>query len=135
MIKGLYEKYKSVIYYVIFGVLTTAINWIVYKLTYGVLGIPNVLSTCIAWLLAVIFAFVTNKLWVFNSKSFEKEIVTKEAMKFFSARIVTGVLDVAIMWLAVDILSWNADLWKIISNVIVIVINYVASKFVIFNKK
>ena len=135
MFKELYKKYKAVIYYAVFGVLTTIINWGVYKLTYGTLGIPNIPSTCIAWLLAVLFAFITNKLWVFNSKSFEKEIVTKEALKFFSARIMTGILDVAIMWLAVDILSWNADLWKMISNVIVIVVNYVASKLLVFSEK
>lgn len=135
MLKKLYEKYKDVIPYAVFGVLTTIINWVVYKLTYGIIGISNVPSTCIAWLLAVVFAFITNKLWVFNSKSFEKNILTKEAIKFFSARIMTGILDVAIMWLTVDALHWNADFWKIVSNIVVIIINYVASKFVIFKKK
>ena len=113
MIKKVYTKYKDVIPYAVFGLLTTAINWGTYKLAYGLIGIPNVPSTCIAWLLAVIFAFITNKLWVFNSKKFEKDIVIKEAIKFFAARISTGLLDVVIMWLAVDIMSWNADLWKI----------------------
>ena len=134
MIRRLYEKHRDIIPYGVFGVLTTIINWVAYKLEYGIVGIPNVLSTCIAWLLAVLFAFITNKLWVFNSKSFDRSIVTKEAIRFFSARIVTGVLDVVIMWLAVDVMSLNADFWKIISNIIVIILNYIASKFVIFRK-
>ena len=132
MIKRLFDKYKDVIPYAIFGVLTTVINWAVYKLTYGVMNIRNVPSTCIAWVAAVIFAFITNKLWVFNSKSYKKEVLIKEISTFLSARILTGILDVIIMWIAVDKLHYNADLWKIISNILVIIINYVASKFIIF---
>ena len=134
MFRKLYAKYKDIIPYGIFGVLTTVINWGSYKLFYSFLGVPNVPSTCIAWLLSVIFAFVTNKLWVFNSKSWERKTVIHEAVSFFSARIATGLLDVLIMWIAVDKLSLNADLWKIISNVIVIAVNYFASKFFIFKK-
>lgn len=134
MIRRLYEKHRDIIPYGVFGVLTTIINWVTYKLAYGIVGIPNVPSTCIAWLLAVLFAFITNKLWVSNSKSFDRNIVTKEAIRFFSARIVTGVLDVVIMWLAVDVMSLNTDFLKIISNIIVVILNYIASKFVVFRK-
>ncbi len=130
--KALYEKYKDLIPYGIFGVLTTVINWVVYKVCYSSLEIPNVPSTCIAWLLAVLFAFITNKLWVFHSKSFQRDVLTREAVSFFTARILTGVLDVVIMWIAVDKLGYNADLWKLLSNVLVIILNYIASKFVIF---
>lgn len=135
MIKRLYQKYNDIIPYGVFGILTTVINWVVYKLTYGILNIPNVPATCIAWLLAVVFAFITNKLWVFHSKSLEKDVVLKEAVPFFTARIATGILDVIIMWATVDILRMNADFWKIISNVLVIIINYIASKFIIFKDK
>ena len=134
MFKKLYSKYRDIIPYVIFGVLTTVINWVVYKLAYGIIGIPNVLSTCIAWLFAVAFAFFTNKVWVFGSKSFERKVVLKEAAEFFLARLLTGILDVAFMWVTVDILGFNADLCKIISNVFVIIINYVLSKAFIFKK-
>lgn len=109
MIRRLYEKHRDIIPYGVFGVLTTIINWVTYKLAYGTAGIPNVPSVCIAWLLAVLFAFITNKIWVFNSRSFDRHIVTKESVRFFSARIVTGAIDVVIMWLAVDMMSLNAE--------------------------
>jgi len=135
IVRKLYQKYKDIIPYGIFGVLTTIINWGSYKLCYSYMGIPNVPSTCIAWLLGVLFAFVTNKLWVFNSKSWKREVVRKEAVSFFAARLATGVMDVIVMWITVDKLSLNADLWKLISNVIVVIVNYIASKFIIFKKK
>ena len=135
MIRRLYEKYKDLIPYCFFGVLTTLINWAVYKLFYDGLGVPNVPSTVAAWVLAVAFAFITNKLWVFNSKSFEKEVVLREATAFFSARLLTGLLDVLTMWISVDLMDGNSDLWKLISNVIVIILNYIASKLLIFKKQ
>lgn len=132
MIRRLYDKYKDLIPYCFFGVLTTLINWAVYKLFYDGLGVPNVPSTVVAWVLAVVFAFITNKLWVFNSKSFAREVVLREATAFFSARLLTGLLDVLIMWVSVDLMDGNSDLWKLISNVIVIILNYIASKLLIF---
>jgi len=134
MIKKLIIKYRDLILYGVFGLLTTVVNWVSYKLFFSLFRIPNVPSTCIAWLLAVLFAFITNKLWVFESKSFEKRILFKELGTFFSARIATGLLDVLIMWYAVDKMNYNEDLWKLISNVIVIIINYIASKLIIFKK-
>ncbi|MEE3427363.1 MAG: GtrA family protein [Ruminococcus sp.] len=130
--KELLFKYKSFILYVFFGVITTLINWSSYYFCYCLIGIPNVVSTIIAWLLAVAFAFITNKKWVFNSESFEVKTLFYEIWTFVVARLVTGVLDVAIMFVAVDVLGWNATIWKLISNFIVIVINYILSKFIIF---
>ena len=135
MIKQLLKKYKSFIMYVVFGVLTTAVNLISYYLCFNIVHIPNVPSTIIAWVLAVAFAFVTNKLWVFDSKVFDKKTLCHEIPTFLGARIGTGILDIGIMYLAVDILNWNSTVWKLISNIIVIVLNYVASKLVIFKKK
>lgn len=134
MIKKLLIKYRSVVMYGIFGILTTAVNLVSYSLCYNVLGIPNIPSTIIAWVLAVSFAFVTNKLWVFDSTSFDKETLLHEIPTFLGARIATGVLDVAIMYVSVDVLHSNATLWKLISNIIVIIINYVASKLLIFRR-
>ena len=121
--------------YAIFGGLTTVVNMVSYYLSFNVLKIPNVPSTVIAWVLAVAFAFVTNKLWVFDSPSFDAKTLKHEIPTFFGARLATGVLDVAIMYLAVDLMHWNPTVWKLISNVLVIIINYVASKLVIFRKK
>lgn len=134
MFEKLYKKYYDVIPYITFGALTTIINWVAYKVFFDLAGITNIVSTILAWLLAVIFAFFTNKIWVFKSKSFAPSVVTKEVVRFFSARILSGILDVVIMWLTVDMLNLNADIWKMISNFIVIVINYIASKFIIFKK-
>lgn len=131
----LFQKYKSFIAYAFFGVCTTLVNLLCYHAFYFALGVPNVPSTVLAWLFAVLFAFVTNKIWVFESKSWALSVTIPELIKFFVCRIATGVLDVAVMWFAVDKMRWNAMAWKVISNVIVIVLNYVASKLVIFVKK
>ena len=130
----LFKKYKSFIAYAFFGVCTTLVNLLSYRLFYFVLSISNVPSTVLAWLFAVLFAFVTNKLWVFDSKSWAMSVVISELIKFFICRIATGVLDVGVMWFSVDKMHWNAMIWKLISNVIVIVLNYIASKLVIFGK-
>lgn len=129
------KKYRSLISYGVFGVLTTVINIAVYALCYQKLGISNVVSNIAAWILAVLFAFVTNKLWVFESKSMELTVLVREAVSFFGCRLATGVLDLAIMYVTVDRLALNSTLMKCISNVIVIVVNYVASKLVIFKQK
>lgn len=128
-------KYRELLLYGIFGVLTTLINIVVYSLCYGQLGISNVASNVIAWILSVLFAFVTNKIWVFDSKSTEFSVLFKEAVSFFGCRLATGLLDLAIMYVTVDVMAWNSTLMKCISNVIVIVVNYVASKLVIFAHK
>lgn len=134
-LKEILKKYKSFIAYVFFGVCTTLVNLLTYRLFYFVLNTPNVPSTIIAWLLSVLFAFVTNKLWVFDSKSWAVTTVLSELAKFFTCRIATGVLDVLIMWFAVNKMQWNAMIWKLISNIIVIILNYAASKLVIFTQK
>ncbi len=129
------EKYRELLLYGIFGVLTTLINIVVYSLCYERFGVSNVASNVVAWILSVLFAFVTNKIWVFDSKSMEVSVLLKEAVSFFGCRLATGLLDLAIMYVAVDVMAWNSMLMKCISNVIVIVVNYIASKLVIFAHK
>ncbi len=129
-----YSRYKGIIKYIVFGALTTVINVVVYHLLYNTLALPNTLSVIVAWLLSVAFAFVTNKLFVFESKSRDKKVVTKEAFEFFVCRLATGVLEVALMFLLVDILMLNGTLMKLLTNVIIIILNYIASKLVIFRK-
>lgn len=132
--KMLVIKYKNFIMYTIFGILTTAVNLISYILCCNICNIPNILSTIIAWILAVGFAFITNKLWVFDSKSFGIVTLKYEVPTFLGARIITGIFDVVIMYFTVDVFNWNPIIWKLLSNVIVIILNYIASKFVIFKK-
>ena len=133
-IKALIVKYQDMILYVFFGALATLVNTVSYYLCYNVFGISNVPSVIIAWLMAVVFAFFTNKLWVFKSKSFAPEVLKHEIPTFFGARLFTGLLDLGIMYLAVDILHWNAAAWKLISNILVILLNYIASRFFIFRE-
>lgn len=135
MIQKMWEKYKGLFFYGLFGVLTTVINIYTYILFYEKIGLANVPSTVIAWVLAVAFAYITNKIWVFDSKSWKKEIVMPELVKFFSCRLATGILDILIMWIGVDLLAGPSRILKLASNILVIIINYVFSKLVIFVKK
>ncbi len=134
-IKDLLKKYKFIILYGIFGVLTTVINIVSYSLLFEVFGISNVVSNIIAWILSVLFAFITNKLWVFDSKSLEFKLFLKELGNFTVCRLATGVLDLGIMFVGVDLLKGPAIILKVISNIIVIILNYVMSKLFVFKKK
>lgn len=134
-IKELYNKYREAIAYLFFGFLGVAVNLIVYYICAHIFYIEVVLSTVIAWICSVSFAFVTNKIWVFESKDWTKSAVFKEITSFFMYRILTGILDVIIMYICVDKLFFNDMLIKIISSIIVIILNYVASKLVVFKKK
>lgn len=134
MLKKWIINYKDVILYLFFGGCTTGINIIVYWICARFLGIGVTTSTVIAWFFAVLFAFFTNKSWVFGSKSWENNIVKREIFSFFICRIATGIIDVMIMIVTVGLLHWNDIIMKVISNVIVIVLNYMASRFIIFKK-
>lgn len=133
--KDLLLKYKKQILYLVFGGLTTLVNTVSYYLFFNVIHINNAPSTALAWLISVVFAYITNRVWVFESKTSAKKDVLFELTAFFACRIVTGMADIAIMVLAVDILHRNSLLWKVISNVLIVIANYMASKLVIFNKK
>lgn len=134
MLIELIKKYRSFILYAIFGVLTTLVNLGVYHGLHNLLHIANITSTAVAWFLAIVFAFVVNKLFVFESVSWSKNVLWQEARDFLACRLLTGLLDVGIMYVAVDLLSWNSMVWKLISNILVIILNYVASKLIIFKK-
>lgn len=134
-IKALMIKYKGLILYGIFGVLTTIINIATYAVCYRVIGIANVPSDIIAWVVGVAFAFITNKLYVFGSKSMDMKTLFPELTKFVAARLATGVLDVIIMFIGVDVMHGPDVILKVASNVIVIILNYVLSKLVVFKKQ
>lgn len=134
-ILGMMKKYQSFIAYAVFGVLTTVVNIVTYSVCYNNIGIGNTLSNVAAWILAVAFAYVTNKLWVFDSKSWKWEVLRREVPAFISCRLATGIMDIVIMFICVDLLGWPAMLMKLISNILVIVLNYVFSKLIIFKKK
>ena len=129
------KKYKSFIAYVVFGLFTTVVNIVTYRVCYYYLGIGNTLSNIAAWILAVTFAYLTNKVWVFGSKSWRWSVLKREVPVFISCRLATGILDLVTMFICVDVMQWHAMLMKIISNVFVIVLNYVFSKLLIFQNK
>lgn len=127
-----YQNHKQIILYLFFGICTTAINTVCYGVLYELLHVDNIPSTILAWLAAVVFAFITNKVYVFESKRTTASERLREFVSFFGCRIMTGMLDVVIMVVAVDYMKWNSLIWKLISNIIVTIINYVASKFLVF---
>jgi len=133
-IKYLIRRNWSIILYLFFGGLTTLVNILTYFLCYHPFGLSNLTSTAIAWAVSVLFAFLTNKVWVFDSKSFSWKVVLYEGLTFFSCRIATGLLDMGFMYVSVDCLHWNDLICKIVSNLVVIVLNYIASKVLIFKK-
>lgn len=132
IMKNMLEKYKSILMYLFFGICTTVINIVTYWMFYISLDFPNVLSTIFSWIISVLFAYITNKLWVFESRSFGKKVLVREIATFFGARFISGIIDLAIMFLFVDMLLFPAMIIKFISNIFVVIFNYVASKVVIF---
>ena len=118
--------------YGIFGVLTTLLDIFAYWVCSRLLSIPVVPSTVIAWTVAVFFAYWSNKNFVFHSKTSTSSGMLKEAGEFFACRIATGILDVVIMYVFADVLGFYDVAVKITSNIIVIILNYIASKLFIF---
>lgn len=134
-IAELLRKYKEMILYLVVGGLTTLINVVAYWIFAHPVSLDTVISTVLAWFLSVLFAFFANKIIVFESKSYEKKLFIKEIILFFASRALTGALDVAIMYITVDLLRFNDLVMKIVSNVIIVILNYVISKFLVFGKK
>ena len=125
---------REVFMYLLFGGLTTLINIIVYYLC-TLVKMSTGISTTIAFIVSVIFAYITNRKWVFESKATTKKKILNEIWKFLSVRIGTYFMDLLLMILLVDKLSWNGLICKIIVNILVIVLNYIASKLIIFKKE
>ncbi len=132
---NLLKKYKEVILYLIFGVLTTLVNIIAYFISTRFLNLDAYISNIIAWILSVIFAFITNKLYVFKSKNTNLQVILKECLSFFGFRVLSLIFDMACMYLFISILSTNDLIAKIITNIIVIILNYVFSKLFVFKNK
>ena len=125
---------REIVDYVIFGVLTTVVNLVTFNLCDLWFAMPTWLSTSIAWVTAVVFAYVTNKLFVFHSKTHGIAELLREAGMFFGARALTYLIDLGGMILLVDMLHLAGGVGKILCNVIVLILNYIFSKLFIFNK-
>ena len=130
----LIEKYRDILIYLIFGVLTTVVNYVVYLPCYNLLGISASVSNVIAWVFAVAFAYVTNKPFVFQSHDWSRQTVIPELTKFVGSRVASGALETGIIFLTVDCLHWNGNVMKLLTSVLVVIINYIASKLLVFKK-
>lgn len=130
----IHKRYGEAVNYIIFGALTTLVNFVVYFFFYNVLSTSNVLSNIIAWAISATFAFVVNKFFVFNSKLINFTSTVKEFITFISVRLSTGVIDTLIMYIGVDVLNKNEFICKVIASIFTLVSNYIASKFFIFKK-
>ena len=134
-LRSLVEKYWDIVSYLVFGVLTTVVNYVIYLPIYNFCGVSAAVSNVIAWVGAVAFAFLTNKPFVFQSHDWSEKTVIPELTKFISCRLASGILETLILLLTVDCLHWNGNVWKLVTQVLVIIINYVGSKLLVFRKK
>lgn len=134
-IKQFIKLHWDLVSYMFFGGLTTAINYLVYLPCFNLLGLSAVSSNVIAWAVSVLFAFVTNKCFVFHSGDWSMGVVMAELGKFVGCRLGSGLMETAALWLMVDYFSFNGNWMKLVLSVLVVVLNYVASKLLVFRKK
>ena len=130
----LFNKYKEVVMYLIFGVLTTIVSLVSYYLLTITIFNPNnaillQVANVLSWIISVLFAYITNRKYVFESKN---NNILKEVSSFFGSRLITLLFDMLIMFVGVTLLKGNDKFIKVISQVIVIVSNYIFSKLCVF---
>ena len=131
----LFAKYKQTILYLIFGILSTIVNILTYAFCTRDLNIEFLISNWIAWIAAVLFAYITNKFFVFESKETNTKFLIKELSSFVSCRIVSGVIEMVLMYIMIGLMSLNDFIVKIITNVVVVILNFIFSKLIIFKHK
>ena len=133
-IKNLVQKHRDILSYLFFGGLPTVVNYLVYLPCYNLLTLSAAVSNAIAWAVAVAFAYLTNKPFVFRSHDWSLKTVVPELTNFVTCRIGSGLLETGILFLCVDLLAWNGNVWKLITSVLVVILNYIASKLLVFKK-
>ena len=133
-IRKLIIKYWDILTYLFFGVLSTVVNYVVYLPAFYMLGLSAAVSNVIAWTVAVAFAFLTNKPFVFKSHDWSRKTVLPELSKFVGCRVASGVAETVILLVTVDLLGWSGGFWKLVTSVLVVVANYFGSKFLVFKK-
>ncbi len=128
-----FNKYREALLYLFFGGCTTLVNIVAFYIIRK-FGVSTYITNIIAWFLSVVFAFITNKLFVFESKNTSFKDSFKECFSFFLFRVISLVFDMGIMYLLIDLLNINEMVSKVFSNIFVVIINYVFSKLFIFKK-
>ncbi|MFJ5759606.1 GtrA family protein [Neobacillus sp. NPDC093182] len=129
------ERRNEIVMYLLFGVLTTVINILCYVFLREYLHIEYILSTTIAWFISVVFAFLTNKKYVFKSNFTELNVVIQEFFSFTFFRVVSLGMDLGIMVVLVEIIKFDDFIAKIAANIVVVIMNYIVSKYVVFRTK
>ncbi|MBQ9148826.1 MAG: GtrA family protein [Oscillospiraceae bacterium] len=125
---------QDVLRYLFFGALTTAVNYAVYLPCYYMLGLSAAGSNGIAWVAAVAFAYLTNKPFVFESRDWSAKTVAAELARFVGARAASGLLETAIIFITVDKLAWDGRAMKLVTSVLVVILNFIAGKMLVFRK-
>ena len=133
-LQNIFKKYRAQIIYLIFGVLTTLVSYLIYFPCFHFLQSAAV-SNAISWVAAVTFAYLTNKPFVFNSHDWSWAVVGPEAAKFAMTRVASGAMETGMLYLAVDVLGWDGNWCKIIASVFVVIVNYVGSKLLVFRNR
>lgn len=131
-LRKIIKEHWAFIAYLVFGGLTTLVNFLIYLPFYEFVGFSAAVSNGIAWFASVIFAFLTNKPFVFGSHDWSMKVVLPEFGKFVGCRFSSGFLETAIIGLTVDYMGWNALLMKLFTSIFVIIINYIGSKLLVF---
>ena len=129
-----FQKHSGLLRYLVFGALTTLVNFLIYFPCYNLLALGAAVSNALAWAVSVAFAFVTNKRFVFQSSDWSYKIWLGEFVKFTGCRLASGIMETAILWVAVDMLGWNGNGFKIMVSVLVVIANYIGSKWFVFRK-
>lgn len=132
---ALFRKHRDVVCYLFFGMLTTLVNYLVYLPLFNWAGLSGTASNAIAWASAVIFAYLTNKPFVFRSRDWSRETVIPEFTKFIGCRLGSGLLETACIFVLVDVLLLNGNAVKLVLSAVVVILNYIGSKAVVFRKK
>lgn len=134
-VRSLIHRHYDILAYLFFGVMTTVVNYLVYLPCYNLWGQKAVVSNVIAWAAAVAFAYLTNKPFVFRSHDWSAKTVLPELTKFVGTRVASGAMESVIIFLTVDWLHWNGNLWKLLTSILVVILNYIGSKLLVFRKK
>lgn len=134
-VKAILNRYNELISYGFWGVMTTIVNYVVFFVCLRFLSINYLISNIVSWVCSVAFAYITNKIFVFKSKDWSPVRLKIEIIPFFLGRLFSLVVETVMLYILVDGLSFSSEIMKVCTNLVVIVINYLISKFMIFKEK
>ena len=133
-IRALLTKHKDILPYLFFGVLTSLVDYAVYLPLHNLLDLSAAVSNIIAWAVAVIFAFLTNKRFVFKSNDWSIRTLMPEFWTFTLCRVCSGLMETAFLFVMADLLAFDGNIMKLLISVVVVTLNYISSKLIVFKK-